>query len=323
MRTQSVSAWLSRRFRVDRAAVEMALLFAIVLGVTAFLGLQLQEVAATHSGVSESFGSGQSGEAAAGAAWAIGEVLVAGVLLGIVLVFRRLPEWIQDLVGYNLVIGALMYLGAHFGAVESLATGILIIGGLVTTFCTLDHFEVYWMLNNVWCILLAIFGGIILGLTFGVTGMAIAIVALAIYDHVFANKKSWMFTLLEAIINLRLPVVFIRPAVLRFEWEDLVEDVAEIEEDGDDDEPDTSAWGIGMADMMIPAGFVAAVAMQPGQALAGIETLALVAVIAGTLVACFRLRFEMVTRGSGAGLPALCAGTLVPYAALLALGTLF
>lgn len=303
---------------VDRKGIELAVLFAFVIVVTAMLAAQVSEAAASVSPPTQ-FGDGATGEAAAGAAWAGLEVVFAIVMLALIFVYQRLPEWAQSLAKYNAVIAILMYFGGSYQADGVLVEMMAIWMGLFSLYYVTDHAEIWWAINNAITVLLAIVGGVIVGSVFGVVGLALAMVGLTVYDHLFANKQSWMFTLGKGIMKLRLPVLFLRPNQLRCAWDDVV---ASMDKEADDDDEDQVGWGVGMADMLIPAGFVAAVVISPWGVVDSLHLVAIGAVMIGVVLACFRLSFEMETRGSGAGLPALSAGALVPYAALLAASAL-
>lgn len=308
----------ARGFMVDQRALELVAVFLAVLIPTALIALSLTDAAASV-GPPDAFGDGAQGEATAGAAWAIAEVFVAIGILVAAFVYRKLPEWAQELVVTNLGILVLMWFGANAQSAGYFGVYAGSIVALYTAYKVTDEFGVYWALNNVFCVLFAIAGGLMLGMLFGVPGMILAIVGLTIYDHVFANQKKWMFTLGETILKARLPAIFIRPAAWRMQWDELLESFGMTDEDEESDDEDDGSWGLGTADLMIPAGFVAAVATAPAGVVATFGPVALAAVAVGVLVACFRLRWEMETRGSGAGLPALSAGALVPYVAIVAL----
>lgn len=314
------------QFVVDRAALELAAVFTVVLGLTAVWALQLGDVASTVS-PPDSFGEGASGQATAGAAWAAAEIGVAIALLTLIFVYKRLPEFAQDLVKWNAVIALFVYFGGQWGTSGVLWEGMALATGLFTFIRTTNHFGIWWLVNNLLSIALALFMGIFLGFFLGVPGMILALILLTVYDHVFANKKTWMFSLGSAIVSLRIPVIFIRPSTLRFDWEDLVDHMSPETDDSADTDGETldedaeivsedTAWGLGTADLAIPAGFVAAVATSSVNWLPTPGVGVTLAVVAGIVAACFRLRHEMLTQGSGAGLPALSAGALAPYAVI-------
>jgi presenilin-like A22 family membrane protease len=290
----------------DRQAVEMAAVFAVVLLPVAYIAMHLGPETASAVDTPGGLSNDAGGQATAGAGLALFEVAFAATLLAGYIVYRRyFPEWLQD-TARTAAFGVLfIYAGARFGM--WVAPGF---AGLYVTMNVLDELGVWWLANNALAIVLAIGYAIVLGALFGVVGLAVLLVGMTVYDHVFANKKGWMFALATPLLKARLPVLFIRPGAWRFPWDDVVDS---LDSDGEKDE-NQRAWGIGMADLMLPSAFVAAVLMTPASAAyaGGIAVAALC--IAGVLVACARLRFEMLTQGSGAGLPALTGGVLAPYA---------
>jgi len=304
--------YVSDRVVIDWTAIELAALFAVVLGIAAAIGLQVGP--STNAATPDQFGNGASSQAAAGAAWATAEVVVAATMLVLLFVYNRLPEWLQSLVKWNVLFVLAMYLGAAAGDGGSFwpQAGLLVGAGF--TYGLLDQFDVWWVANNALAVLLAVLGGSLIGLVFGVPGMALALIVLTVYDHVFANKQTWMFALGSAIVSARLPALFIRPSSWRLDWDELTDSFGADREDVDNAEDmPNNAWGLGTADLMLPAGFVVAVATTDIAWLPSGGLLVTLLVATGIIVACFRLRHEMLTRGSGAGLPALAAGALVPY----------
>lgn len=299
----SIHDWTSNRFLFDREGGVLAVLFLIVQ----LASVKLAE-AILASGSQPTRPGGVSSDAAAGAIWAGAEVALAVVMLGVILLYKRAPEWLQKLIKWNALVGIVGWLGADAARSGAFPGGFLVVMGVLTVWLAADEFNVFWMLNNLLAVLLAIMVGAMLGFLFGITGLLIALGALTVYDHVFANKNTWMFDMAEMMLKLRLPVIFFRPASLRFDWNQVFDDDDDDGGEGEVDEPNRNQWGIGTADLALPAGFVAAVALAPtGEFLATGYTVAGFVVL-GVVVACFRLRWEMMNQGSGAGLPALSSG---------------
>lgn len=260
-------------------------------------------------------GSSGSEQAAAGAGWALAEVGVAVLLLGFVLLWKRLPEWVQDVVKTGVLVVGAMVLGdmasqLGMSAFWTVAVGVV---GYYAIIKAADAFDVYWLWNNFESIALAIVLGAGIGAVLPLPFLLVGIVGLTIYDHVFANEKDWMFTLGEGMLRAKLPVIVFAFPKLRVSWDAICDEMG-----GDDDALDDSltemleegrGFGIGMADLLLPAAFAAAVTLAGG----GV-TLPVVGVVAGIVVAAFRLRWEMVNIGSGAGLPAITGGIVGGYA---------
>lgn len=295
--------------KADRWGILLAALFMAVLIGSVGLANWMAGMG-TEPVMSESSGGEQ---AAGGAAWALAEVAVAVVAIGLILLYKRLPEWAQKIVKFAVVAPMVMYLGAEAASIGMFGATAAFLVGYFAIYKVTDAFDVYWLWNNVESIALATvaaaFVGVVLPLPFLIAG----IVGLTIYDHVFADKKNWMFTLGEGMLRAKLPVIVFALPKLRASWDDICDSLSD-ESELDDEElqralENSEGFGIGTADLLLPAAFASAVAVSGG----GI-TLPVVGVAAGVLVAAFRLRWEMVNIGSGAGLPALTTGSIGGYA---------
>lgn len=295
---------------IDRKGVEIGALLLVVALATVVL--TAANPAAVESSPPEAFGSGSSGEAAAGASWAIAEVGLAAGLLAIIFVLRFVPEWLKT-TARRLAIFVAIYLYGLYGVASRLYIEFLIVGAAAYVgYRVADHYGLYWILNNALCLGVAVVGGIAVGSLFGVPGMAVALILLSGYDHVFANKQRWMFSLAEKFLKARAPVVFLRPRSWRYRWDWLLEDELDLERSDD-----RLGWGLGTADLALASGFVAALTTS-GSFLGLVHgRFVLSVVIAGLFVAALRISHELDTRGSGAGMPPITAGLLVPYAAMV------
>lgn len=288
------------RLRGDWRAVTLVGLFMVVIGGALALRPALL-ASGTQSAVS---GSSTASQAGAGVAWAVGEALFAGALLGVLLLVRRAPEWCQAIGRRAILIGFWVFVGfvaAPFvGAVGALALVLL----AYISIQVLDHVGVYWVVNDLLALAAAVYFGAFVGIILGPVIIALGLVGLTAYDYYFADRKAWMFSLAAWTVRWKLPALFVAPTAWRFDWADIV--------DVDDPAEDDIGFGIGMADLLLPAAFAVAVANTGGG-------LPLAGVIAGTLVACFRLSQKMHER-SGAGLPALTTGALGGWALAVAVG---
>lgn len=306
---ERLGALRARSITLDSHAVLMALLFlAVQLGAVA-LAVYLDGLGANPKPP-----GGVEG-ASAGAAWVSVEVAFAVVLLAVAIAYKRAPEWLQTVLKWNAIVAGLLWLGSIYGT-----SGIPFILVAVTLWIVTDEFDVYWIINDLLGIFFAIYLGAGIALIFGVEALLVALVGFTIYDHYFANKRTWMFSMAELLLKIRLPVIVFVPEGWRLDWDEMIERLAEDEEDGAEDE--LLSWGIGMADLMFPAGVAAALAIAPTGGLFGGGDLIVLGVIVGTVIACFRLRYEMINKGSGAGLPALAAGVFGGWLIALSLTTI-
>lgn len=261
-------------------------------------------------------GSSSSEQAAAGAGWAIAEVAVAVVGLGVILLWRRLPEWAKDVVKTGAVVVVSMVLGVQAAAVG--ASAFWTAAGLLVSYYAIikatDAYDVYWIWNNFEAVLLAIVLAGAIGSVLPLPFLLVGIVLLSVYDHVFANERDWMFTLGEGMMRAKLPVLVLALPRLRVSWDALCRDIGGDEDVLDEELSEAieagNGFGIGMADLMLPAAVAAAVAVSTG----GV-TMPVFGIAVGVVIAAFRLRWLMVNQTEGgAGMPSITTGVIGGYA---------
>jgi presenilin-like A22 family membrane protease len=279
-------------------------LFAVVIG-----GALLVRPMWISNGVEPAFSGATTGEqAAVGSAWAIAEAIFAAVLIAIILAYRWLPEWVQDIVNTVATVILWMILGAvalEAGQFWDYAfAGI----GLIALLKTTEQFDVWWILNNMLALGIAIGMAAWIGVVLSPWILAIGLIGLSVYDYVFADRENWMFTLGGSFVRWRMPVLFVAPTTLRVDWDELADGMAG---ELDDKAAPELGFGIGTADLMIPAAFVVSL-VNAGPSI--IEAITVFAVITGILVACFRVSWKMVNKGGGAGLPPLTSGAIGGWA---------
>lgn len=297
MPTVETPGW--RRFttvRVDWVALGLGGLFIVVIAGSLLLYPQLM-ASGTESAVS---GASTAEQAGGGLAWAIAEALFAGFLLALIFLFRRAPGWVRAVIGRTLPpafwVVAALYTAATAGGTAAL---VGVPAAIAIVEAAKQH-DVYWMLNNVLGLGIAIVGAAVIGIRFGPVVVGVGLVGLSIYDYWFADRKTWMFDLAEWMLRWKVPVMVIFPPTLRFEWSTFTEFAT-----GDKEQIDAEAetlHGIGVADLLLPAALAVGVATTGGG-------LPVAGVVVGTLAACFRLSHKMHER-SGAGLPALTTGAI-------------
>jgi len=290
---------------IDKQALYLASLFlAVTIGAIVMLDL-LQT-----SGTSVSTPGNVDG-AEAGAAWAIAEVAFAiTVLLGI-FAYRYLPTTLQSIVKASLKIVAVYAAGVIFYGAGLFTEGLAAIISAYATSKLVNHAGLWWLINNALCVGLAVAGAAVLALGLNEVALFVFLLGMTVYDRAFADKREYMFDLASLAIRLRLPVLFVKPTTFRFDWDDLTDELT----GGESDEPDDNTWGIGTADLMLPAAFVAALATS--DAVVWPELAGILATV-GIVFAAFRIRHKALTKGSGAGLPPLTAGLAIAYLPLLA-----
>lgn len=318
MTTTSHTPDIARYFEVkrDKRALALIALFTVVIA-----GALLTRPYLTSTGV-ESAVSGQSTgqQAATGAGWAIGEAAIAAVLLAFIALYRYLPDYIQEVIVDVTLAGIVMLLGATAYQAGDFLTVFGIVALSIAVLDITDAFDVWWIVNDLLVLAIAIYVGAYIGVILSPWVLAIALIGLSVYDYVFADKQSWMFTLGGAMLSARLPILFIIPETLRLDWDDLVDamnsgtDEEEDAEPGEDVEDGLGvSFGIGTADLILPAGFV--VSLVSTTTLLHPANVVVVGAALGVLVACLRVSWKMTTEGGGAGLPPLTSGALAGWGA--------
>lgn len=294
----------------DYWAMLLALLFLSVIAGSLALVPWVNSM-----GVEQAMGGSSAAEqAAAGGGWAIAEAIAAVIILGAIAAWRLLPEWAREIVKDNLTIGLWMLNGAGAYVADVFLPVMAAAIGLLTIAKTAVRFEVYWLLHNVFAVGVAILGAVLLGVTFPLPFLVIGLVGLTVYDHVFANQQDWMMKIGEGLLCAKLPVVVFAFPKLRVDWDDLCDAIADEEEEKEQSEffPDKKGFGIGTADLLLPAALAVAVVKTIGTPVGGV--IPAVGLTIGVIIAAFRLRWELINTGSGAGLPAITSGAFGGWA---------
>lgn len=299
--TRRVRSWFD--VTVDRAALELVALFLAIqagtVGAALWLDANAPESATTAPG-------GVDGPAA-GAGFAILEVALAVSILGLLYALRYLPQKYRDIAKKAAGLCLILVAGAAFQAAEALGLGLVLTVTFYVAIKAIPWNRIWWVANDVLCVAVAIYVGAVLGLMLNEWAILTFIVGMTAYDIYFADKKKYMFQLADLALTYKLPVLFVRPANWRLEWDRVLEDT-----DGD------GGWGIGSADLLIPAAFTAAVVTSSTLLL---PMLAGVVVTGGVVLAALRIRHKMLSQGSGAGLPPILAGVGLAYVAVVAVSS--
>lgn len=302
---------LSNSFAVDADAVLLILLFLIVASGGMWFANAMDT---TPEEQTETEGN-QAGSAQSGAALALLEVGVAVALLGLLAFYRRLPEALQSIVKYNALtfLVILLVVDMYHISLEIVGPSMAVlylqafVMSLFTAAFLVNEYDVYWIVNNILAIVLAIGVAGAVGYVLSVPALLVFLLGMTIYDWVFADKNEFMFDLAALLTEYRLPVLFVRPHKLQFDWNKHLG----FPEETDEDEPlPETTWGIGMADLAlagaVPAALVSSTASYP--------VLMAALVVGGITLAALRLRKRMVDDLPGAGLPAITAGIGGTYA---------
>lgn len=293
--------------QTDTKAAGLCLLFGVV--ITGALLVRPEAVAGgTTSAVD---GASTSQKATAGVAWALAEAAFAGILLGGVVLWRRFPEWLQEALWSGVKFGVPMAVGIAAASVSAGGFWLAVAVGMVIIGTAIDAFDCYWIINNILAVALAIYVGVAAGVVLGAVVIGVGLIGLTIYDYVFADRESWMFDLAGWTLRNRLPALFIVPSTWRLDWDDIA---TGFESDADTDPDEIVSWGIGMADLALPAAFVVALA-HGGSALPAYGA------ALGVFLASTRIS-KKLDDGGGAGLPPITSGALGGWAVAAGLGVM-
>lgn len=296
---QRIRGWF--RVATDRQAFTLAALFLAVQAGALALAFRWQQ---TGTAGDISAPGGVDGPAA-GAGWALGEVVIASVfVVGLYLSVRYLPAWARDACKTAVKILFVFVLGAVTQSLTVLAATLVAYIG----YRVLDATGLWWLGNNAIALTIAVVWGALVGLALNAWALLVFLVGMTVYDHVFADHNPWMEQMAGSLVSWRLPVMVVKPSQWRFEWGLL------FHPDGEDIAATDSAWGIGTADLLLPAAFTVAVAT--GNVLAW-PRLGATVVTGGILIAALRVRQKMLDQKSGAGLPPLTTGAAVAFALVL------
>lgn len=310
MSTVRTHKTLTNHLAIDRHGVTIAGLLVTVAACASLLARWLVAPSGGGADPSEGVAGAQASEQAAlGGGYVFVVVASAVVVIAGIWLMGGLPTWLREILGDT----GRYVLFALLGAASAVTFGGLTapflwftIGwaGLFVALAVIDHVGLWWCLNNVLVVGLAVTMAAFVGVAFGAVFLAVALWGLTLYDEIAANRRSAMFTMADAFVRRKLPVVFVWPRTWRFEWDMLTDlDDADVERD---DRP--IRWGLGNGDLFLPAGLIAAVvAHEIGPVVSGVPILA-VGMMGGLAVAGLRLGWELEHVGSGAGLPAISAG---------------
>lgn len=262
-----------------------------------------------------------STQAAAGGSLALMEVALAVGILALLALYRWLPGRAQRLAKKNVRIGFLMLFGGYIMMIGEGNTGVLFVftASILTVYTAyhlIDYLGLWWVVNNILGVGVVIVIGAAIGYEFGPVFLGVFMVAMTVYDHYFANKKRYMFDLGYVVLRTKIPAIILYPTRYRFAWSEVTDGLADFAR-GDvervEDEDDDLRWGIGVADCLLPAAFVASlVAHWDGAEVGGVPLVA-IAVTLAMGVTGFYLWQRMNEKGSGAGLPPITTATMLTF----------
>ncbi len=144
-----------------------------------------------------------------------------------------------------------------------------------------------------------------LGISLTILIVLILLIGMALYDAISVYKTKHMIDLADALIDLKLPILFVIPKTRKYS---LVKETKGLKEKLKDNEK-RDAFFMGVGDIVIP-GILAAAAFHN---IANYGFLIGLSTIAGTLVGFALLMLFVIKGKPQAGLPFLCPGAILGY----------
>ncbi len=162
-----------------------------------------------------------------------------------------------------------------------------------------------WYIVDISGIITGIGAIAMLGISLTILIVLLLLIGMALYDAISVYKTKHMIDLADALIDLKLPILFVIPKTREYS---LVKETKGLKEKLKDNEK-RDAFFMGVGDIVIP-GILASAAFH------NIPTYGFLiglSVIAGTLVGFAGLMFFVIKGKPQAGLPFLCPGAILGY----------
>jgi presenilin-like A22 family membrane protease len=162
-----------------------------------------------------------------------------------------------------------------------------------------------WYIVDISGIITGIGAIAMLGISLTILIVLVLLIGMALYDAISVYKTKHMIDLADALIDLKLPILFVIPKTREYS---LVKETKGLKEKLKDNEK-RDAFFMGVGDIVIP-GILASAAFHN---IANYGFLIGLSVIAGTLVGFAGLMFFVIKGKPQAGLPFLCPGAILGY----------
>lgn len=246
-------------------------------------------------------GGGNAG-AIDGILFAAAVATMALTMIGFLLVINRMPEWFRELLVWSTVTGLLVAIGGVAAEQNVLAYAVFGFSGGLIVVRLIQKLGIWWIMNNILYVAVGILFASLAATAIRPSFVITFIIGIMIYDHVFADRKDWMFQMASAQVRCYIPVLFLWPGKKRFQWSEL-----KIGGDG----TNIGGWGLGLGDALVPAVFIGSVTFH-------YETfyvlpLAAWGIIIALPIAASLLRI-MIEHRSGAAMPIIGTWCLLGFA---------
>jgi len=235
------------------------------------------------------------------------------VLVGLYLIYQRLPEALQRVIRAAVkigVVGTVAYFFYVLYGPVGLAASIGMFGGLLV----IAKLDLYWHAQNIVALGLAAVMAVLIGTIVGVWWLIGLLVALLIWDYVAVSETNIMQTLVEVVSKTGIPAYVVFAQGIRLDDDALEDGIL-----GEDDIPDHVSGILGTGDLMFPTAFVVSVAIAVREA-GGVLTSPLVMVpILGIVLAGVGMWIHKAEDEAAPGLPYLNGAAIVGFGLAFAL----
>jgi len=236
-------------------------------------------------------------------------ILVFAVVFLIIIRFRA--QWLIQAFIVIAVLSTLVYALFALGALLWPAADWLPLfaGSVVAAILLTGLMVVYpeWYIVDLVGVLTAAGAAAIFGVSLSIVPALLLLIVLAIYDFIAVYKTKHMITMANAVMDLKLPVLFVLPMRLGYSYRQ--SKGPKIEATGSEKQ----AYFMGLGDAVMPTILaVSANAFLEAPSIGFINIPALGSVL-GTLVTYAALTYFVMKGKPQAGLPFLCTGAIVGF----------
>lgn len=189
--------------------------------------------------------------------WAV--VLIAQSLLfvGVVLALQRAPGWLRRGLAFGLTFAVLLVVGSVLRG-DAVAIAAAYAVSSMVFLHAVDHFDVLWIPHAIVALSVAAVAAVSLGHLMTPPVLALFVLGVVVWDRVAVVESSIMGRLAGAAIRWRLPLVVLVPTRVRTSFDTMESAMS------DEGESDALLLGVGLGDLVVPAGVTIAVVVSGG-----------------------------------------------------------
>jgi|AGTN01.2.fsa_nt_gi Uncharacterized protein conserved in archaea len=239
-------------------------------------------------------------------------ILIYAIIVLVIIKYKL--RWLLKAIITFAVLSTLIYvfIGVSGFFIDDPLNSVLVLAGsLILAIVLTALMIVYpeWYVVDVIGLLTAAGAAALFGVSLAVLPTLLLLIALIAYDYIAVYKTKHMLTLAEGVTELNLPVLFVLPTKLNYSY---IRNKAKIK-DRKEGERETFIMGLGDAVMPTILAVSANVFIDaPG---IGFVNFPALGTVIGTLVSHAVLMYYVLKGKPMAGLPFLCTGAIIGFAA--------